>query len=243
MASHGVLLLHGLSSSLATVAGLVPHLRDAGYVFRMPVLRGHGATPEALHGVRARDWIDDAASALDDLLAEVDQAFVVGVSMGGLVALTLAMEHPERLAGVVTLAAALRFVDPLAPFSPYLGWARPRVPVPGAEPDEGYVATSYSWIPVKSFEEVYLLGRTVESRLDAVQAPLLAVGAERDRVVRPECARIIAERAGSSSKQLRMFAQSGHEMLQSREKDAVMATVMEFLAVRAGREVPRLGTR
>src|SRR4051794_7007661 len=116
----GVLLLHGFSASLDTVNGLCPDLEKAGLPYRMPVLRGHGATPEALSGVRARDWVADAATAFRDLLQEVDSVVVVGLSMGGLVTLALAMERPERLAGEVTLAAALRFCDRLAPLAQYL---------------------------------------------------------------------------------------------------------------------------
>ena len=49
--SVGCLLLHGLTSSLATVSNLVPYLeaRDIPYV--MPTLRGHGTRPEDLRGV------------------------------------------------------------------------------------------------------------------------------------------------------------------------------------------------
>ena len=104
----GCLVLHGLTSSLATVDGLVPYLRARELPYRLPLLRGHGATPDALRGVTWRGWHDDAARALDDLLGECERAVVIGLSMGGVVALHLAAERPERLAGVAVVAPALK---------------------------------------------------------------------------------------------------------------------------------------
>ena len=71
MADLGVLLLHGYTSSLDTVNGLLPTLERMGLPYRMPVLRGHGTHPRDLRGVTARDWYGDASAALDDLLREV----------------------------------------------------------------------------------------------------------------------------------------------------------------------------
>lgn len=104
----GVLLLHGFTSGLRALDGLVPHLEAAGLPFRMPVLRGHGTRWEDLKGVTAADWHADAEAALLDLARDVDAVVVVGLSMGGLVALELAMNHPMRVAAVVPVAAGGR---------------------------------------------------------------------------------------------------------------------------------------
>src|SRR5215218_9616244 len=85
--SVGVLLLHGLTSSLATVSGLVPHLEAAELPHAMPTLRGHGTKPEDLRGVTWHGWYEDAERALDELLARCDRVVVMGLSMGGVVAL------------------------------------------------------------------------------------------------------------------------------------------------------------
>jgi len=228
----GVLLLHGFSSSLDTVNGLCPYLEKANLPYRMPVLRGHGATPEALAGVQARDWVDDATAALRDLRHDVDSVVVVGLSMGGLVALTLAMEQPERLTGVVTLAAALRFCDRLAPLAQYLYPVMRRTKMPPVPSDESYLSTNYTWVPTPSFVELYRFGRDVERRLAEVRVPILVIGTRHDRVVRPESAEIIYRGVSSSEKELRMFERSGHEMLQAREREDVYAAVMAFVGQR-----------
>src|SRR3954447_5282932 len=119
--SLGVLLLHGLTSSLATVNGLVPHLEAAGLPYAMPTLRGHGTKPEDLRGVTWHGWYEDAERALDELLTRCDRVVVMGLSMGGVVALHLGVQRPERLAGIVTVAPALRLNIPAAFLLPVLG--------------------------------------------------------------------------------------------------------------------------
>ena len=99
-----MLLLHGFTSSLETVTGLVPRLERAGFEYAVPILRGHCTTPEDLLGVTWRDWLEDARQALLELTGEAKSVAVVGLSMGGLVALNLAAEHPTRVSGVVTSA-------------------------------------------------------------------------------------------------------------------------------------------
>src|SRR5947209_6635347 len=120
MAAMGCLILHGFTSSLDCVRPLVPMAEQLGMPYRMPLLRGHGTLPEQLHGVQAADWYADALQALNELHNEVPQVVVCGLSMGGLVALQLAAEQPTLVAGLVTIAAALRFADPLARLSPAL---------------------------------------------------------------------------------------------------------------------------
>ncbi|MBU6429172.1 MAG: alpha/beta fold hydrolase [Cyanobacteria bacterium REEB65] len=226
----GVLVLHGFTSSFDTVKGILPHLEAAGLPYRMPGLRGHQqSSPAALKGVKYRDWVDDAACALDDLLGEVDRAIVVGLSMGGLVALTLAVERPERLDGIVAVAAALRPKDPLAPLSPYLGWLFPRHQLPKPPEDEGYVCTNYPWFPGTAGAEVYKLGLLVESRLSSVKTPILVVGSERDHIIKPEASRIIYDRVRSPIKEIEMFRKTRHEMMQGCEKDDVFARIMAFI--------------
>ncbi len=70
---------------------------------------GHGESSGRFEDGAIGDWARDAADALDRL-TEGPQ-IVVGSSMGGWIALLLARWRPERLAGLVGIAAAPDFTE------------------------------------------------------------------------------------------------------------------------------------
>lgn len=97
-AGEPVLLLHGLSASALTnwqLPGITRALGDAGFRVIAPDQRGHGRSEAAKDGAYGRRMVTDALEVLDAL--RVERAHVVGYSMGGMIALRLAAEHPERL--------------------------------------------------------------------------------------------------------------------------------------------------
>ena len=116
---YGVLILHGFASGLDSVSELAPPLTALGLPIRIPILRGHGAeTPEALRGATWHDWLTDADSALDNLLIETEKVIVIGHSMGGVLALNLAMTHGDQLDSIILAAPAIQLAVPFSPGKP-----------------------------------------------------------------------------------------------------------------------------
>ena len=66
--------------------------------------RGHGRSPVADHPVSIADLADDLASLLDAL--GVDRAHVVGLSLGGMTAQSLAARRPDRVESLVLMATS-----------------------------------------------------------------------------------------------------------------------------------------
>lgn len=226
-----VLLLHGFTSSLDTVNGLVPYLEQAEIPYRMPVLRGHGQTPEALRGVTWRDWVEDARQALLELEREGRPIVIVGLSMGGLVALNLAAEHPASVAGVVTVAACLEFRHPLIPYLPVLQKAVRNWPSSPdyADPALAEHDTNYPSFPLESFASLYAFREVVKEVLPYLKAPLLVIQSTQDPVVRLDAAEQIRSRASSPFCQVRWFEVSRHEMMRDVEREQVFLEIMAFV--------------
>lgn len=229
----GCLILHGFTSSLDCVQALVPMVEQLEMPYRMPVLRGHGTRPEDLRGVSWKDWYADAERSFHDLRNEVDGVFICGLSMGGLVALHLAAAHGQATVGVVSIAAALRFVDPMTRLSPALARILPMFDIDArraySDPSLAAANTNYTRFATDSFVSLYRYGRVVEQILPRVQAPLLVIHGRRDRVIKPSAAQVIYERAGSARKELRWFERSGHEMLRDCEAREVVAASETFI--------------
>ncbi|MBW2531837.1 MAG: alpha/beta fold hydrolase [Deltaproteobacteria bacterium] len=226
-----VLLLHGFTSSTDTVDGLIPHLERAGIRYERPILRGHGTRYQDMRGVTARHWYVDADRALLKLWNQGYHVVVVGLSMGGLVALELAMRHPDVVAGAVTVAACLKFKDPLSGLSPVLANLVRYWPSPESfhDPELAKSCTNYPKFATDAFASLYRYSREIADRLHEVHVPIRILQTKADQIVAPESANIIYEKVSSPIRQIVWFDRSGHEMMQDMEADAVFAEVMNFV--------------
>jgi carboxylesterase len=227
----GVLLLHGFTSHLATVDGLVPFLERAGIRYEMPILRGHCTRYQDLNGVKARDWYVDAERALIKLWNDVDRIVVVGLSMGGLVALELGMRHPDKIAGIVTVAASLKFADPLSRLTGALAKVFKYWPTPNAFNDLSLKVNSknYPKFPTKTFAELYRYSQEIARRLREVHVPVRILQSKKDQIVAAESANIIYEQVSSPVREIVWYQKSGHEMMQDLEAEQVFSDIMEFV--------------
>ena len=227
----GVLLLHGFTSHTATVSGLLPHLEAAGIDYEMPVLRGHGTHFRDLEGVTARDWYVDAERALLKLHERVDRVVVVGLSMGGLVSLELGMRHPDKVAGLVTVAAALRFKDPAAFLTPLISKVVRFWPSPESFNDLSLKVNckNYPKFATDAFASLYAYAQHIEERLPELHVPIRILQSRRDQVIAPVSANVIYERVASFQREIGWFEKSGHEMMQDLEADAVFEDIMTYV--------------
>ena len=99
-----LVLLHGTFSSLHTWDGWVAHLAAHRRVIRLD-LPGFGLTgPAPDRDYRAERLARVLAGLLDRL--EIDRADLAGSSLGGRVALTFALAHPDRVRKLILLDAS-----------------------------------------------------------------------------------------------------------------------------------------
>lgn len=228
----GVLVLHGFTSDIHCVDPLVEPLEQARLPYLFPILRGHGTHYRDMVGTTAQDWYEDAENALLDFGEHVERVLVVGLSMGGLLALELAARHFELVAGIVTVAAALRFQDPLAGLAPVLARFVRFWPSPNAYADQELRKRenrNYPKFATDAFVSLYKYAKEIPNILSFVRAPILILHSKRDQVISPKSAEIIYEKVSSRDKSIVWFERSGHEMLLDCEREAVIRTIMGFI--------------
>lgn len=105
----GVVFLGGFKSDMTGAKAL--HLQAwaeaCGRAFLRFDYSGHGASHGAFEDGAISDWREDAEAVILGLTA--GPQILVGSSMGGWIALMLARSRPEKVAGLVTIAAAPDF--------------------------------------------------------------------------------------------------------------------------------------
>ena len=109
-----VLLLHGYADSHRFWEPVLPHL-PAGLRVLAVTQRGHGDSDKPGDGYDLPTLAADVVGFLDAVGAST--AVLVGHSSGGLVAQWAAVEHPDRLAGLVLVGAPPDLLGRRAPFA------------------------------------------------------------------------------------------------------------------------------
>jgi carboxylesterase len=100
----GFLLIHGLTGTPIELRYISNGLARAGFTVSVPQLAGHCGTLEDL-----KDWYQSAEDALVELRKTCDLVIVGGLSMGAVLALRLAAEHPDTVNGATLFAPTFKF--------------------------------------------------------------------------------------------------------------------------------------
>ncbi len=105
-----ILLVHGWLNDATVWNGIIDEL-EADFRCIAVDLRGHGQSGAAGVGNYGRELVlDDLRNVLDE--RDIAQAIVVGHSLGGYLALALAIEDPARVSGLGLVAAGPGFRNP-----------------------------------------------------------------------------------------------------------------------------------
>ncbi len=109
----GVVFLGGFMSDMTGTKAttLEAHCRATGRAFVRFDYRGHGQSDGRIEDGTIGGWAEDAIAVLD-ALTEGPQ-ILVGSSLGGWVMLLVALARPDRVAGMLGLAAAPDFTERL----------------------------------------------------------------------------------------------------------------------------------
>ncbi|HYG67821.1 MAG TPA: alpha/beta fold hydrolase, partial [Anaeromyxobacteraceae bacterium] len=245
-----VLLLHGLTGSTFELHPVAERLHAAGFRCLAPVMAGHGGTPSDLLGVPWTEWVAKAARDLERLRG-ARRTFVVGCSMGALVACALAHDRPEAVDGLVLLAPALR-LQPQGRLGAFLGrrsllW-RAIVPKSAGsdvrDPDMRARNPCLSGVPLAAVAELEKLAAEVDRQLPGIAAPTLVIAGAHDHTVTVSGARRLARRIGSGPAEVVVLPQSYHLVGIDVDRDHCADDALRFIESlpvpgMAGRTVPR----
>ena len=227
--ARGALVLHGFTGNPQSMRGLALVLADAGFTVEMPLLPGHGTDVADMVPTRWEDWSAAAEAAYLDLAARSDAVVVVGLSMGGMLAVWLAEHHPE--------IAALALVNPMVapPDADTVGFVQAMVDngdelAPGVGSDiamEGSAESAYPELPLRAALSLFAAAVEVESALESVTCPVLLFTSTHDHVVDPKSSALLVKRAKGAVEQV-VLDRSYHVATLDYDKDEIEARTVEF---------------
>jgi len=216
-------------------------LARTGVSVRGMLLPGHGTSFEDLERVRWQDWAAAVDREVDEMSRRCRRVAVVGLSLGGLLALHTAARRPG-LAAVASLAAPLwlrglsRHAARLIT-GPLGGWIRKLPKLAGSDVRDRRASLanpSYRAIPTRALKELLSFMRVAEAALPQIAPPVLVVHARRDHTAPVACADRIAELTTSArARRVRILPRSFHVITIDVERDVVAQEVIDFLRMHA----------
>lgn len=228
--SVGALLIHGYTGSPQGLRALGEDLAARGLNVAGPRLPGHGTTWQDLDTRSSSEWIESVETAFADLETKTEEIFLVCLSFGAALGLDFAARHPDRVAGIVTLAGLVFTKDPRRFLAPVIAKVVKSVPGVGndiADPQGKEI--SYERLPSKATLQMLRFIKRAKEVLPQVTAPILVMHGRNDHTVHPDNAPYIVANVGSTDKELLWLERSYHVVTLDYEKDTVADRTFEFI--------------
>ena len=100
-----LVLLNSIGTDMSLWDRAVPYLLPAFRLLRIDT-RGHGASDAPVGDYRLPSLADDVAAVMR--AAGIERAAVAGVSLGGMIALQLALDHPEQVSALIPICTSAK---------------------------------------------------------------------------------------------------------------------------------------
>src|SRR6476661_9702148 len=244
--SPGVLLLHGFGDTPQTLSLLAHRLHKTGYSVLVPLLPGHGRSMRDFTRSTADQWIGAAEQSLVAMRRRNADTSIVGLSMGGALAVVL---------------AARTDISALVLIAPYLGmplqlrvaaathwvWSRPvgavnaRNPRSIRDPIERERNLAYGAVTGRALYQLWRMVRRARKALPSVAAPTLIIQSREDPRISPQVAESALALLGAEEKRLVMTEGAGHIITVDYGRERVFSEVSSWLAAHAKRKVTAAG--
>lgn len=226
----GVLLVHGFTGSPASMRPWGEHLAAGGLTISCPRLPGHGTRWQDMNSTGWQDWYGEVERSFEALRRRCDHVFVMGLSMGGTLALRLAEQHPEQIAGLVLVNPSI-LRDGLA-FKAVSVVSRVMPSVKSIANDirkEGADEIAYSRTPLRAVTSLAQLWKLTRADLGKVTMPVLYFRSAVDHVVEASNAKVIQSGLGSRDVLEVMLPDSYHVATLDNDAPTIFDGSLEFV--------------
>jgi carboxylesterase len=201
-------------------------------------LAGHATAVADLARCTRRDWLASAQDGLNELQRRTTRVVVIGQSLGALLALQLAADHPTAVHAAALLAPALivsnpwlRWTKPLHPLFAWLGrnssFGKGSRDV--ADPQARVESPAYPTIPVPALHQFLLVQKEARARLAEIRQPVLVLHSRRDHTCPVENVALL-ERELAGPVTAVLLEESFHVVSVDVERERVAAEVAGFVS-------------
>ena len=230
-----VLLLHGGGDTPQTMRYVGEALHARGFHVEAPLLPGHGRSLQDFARVTADDLTAAARASYAGLRDSHPAVAIVGLSMGGALAVQLAAEHPD-VPALVLLAPYLAMPNRVAraarwawAWGPFLTALRSGDGASILDPVERERGLAYGVFTPAALRALRETVRRANAALDLVRAPTLVIQSRSDNRISAANAERAFAQLGAPEKRLEWTSGAGHVITVDYGRDAVIAATVDWV--------------
>ena len=243
-----VLIVHGYAEHSGRYRYTAEFLTKQGYAVYAQDHYGHGKSDGVRADVPRFELFTADLYKLYTIAKnkEKNDIFLLGHSMGGAIGVHFAITYPDALKGIILSGPGIRVTVDVPPvlklISKIIAAAAPTLPLVKFDFDglsrDKKVIEAYLNDPLNYTGKARArMGRellrveklTGEDALAKIVTPILLLHGGDDRVVDPKCSRIIYDNVSSKDKEIIIFPELYHEILNSAEKDSILKTISGWI--------------
>ncbi|MBD2775714.1 alpha/beta hydrolase [Iningainema tapete] len=240
------LIVHGLGSHSGLFSNVVEHLIKCGYAVYGLDLRGHGRSQGQRGHINSwSEFREDLKAFLQ--LIETQQPgcprFLLGHSLGGVIALDYVLRFPKSVQGLITMAPPLGRVG-VSPLKLTLGRTLSQV-MPRFALNTGFASATASSdrnvLAISTDRFMHSRGSArlateflaaiawIQFHADDLQVPILILHGGADQVALPEGSRIFFEKISFPDKERYEYPQSRHALHRDLDYPEILTNLEDWL--------------
>jgi alpha-beta hydrolase superfamily lysophospholipase len=248
-----VILIHGFNSHSGYMAWPAEQFAAAGFAAYALDHRGRGKSEgERFYVEKFSDWLEDVDTLVGIARSENPglPVYVLGHSVGGVIASSYVFEHQSEIAGLICesfafdvglpqlVQLALEGASYLLPHLPVYSLKNEifsRDPAVLAEMNNDPLIANEKQ-PAETASEVLKAAARLKDNMPKFTVPVFIIHGTDDKATRPEGSQYFYDNVGSKDKTLKLYEGGYHDLLNDIDKEIVMSDILAWVNERVPME-------
>lgn len=230
MIKKAVLVIHGFGADIYENKYIVEYLKkDKHYDIYDFTLPGHEKA--VIEKVKYQDWIDESKKQLENLINNYKSVYLIGHSMGGVIASYLASQYRE-VKKLVLLAPAfkyLNFTQNREDIKKIYTLKQKKYKIEYREELYHEIISKMRRLPLFTIIEFVKLVNKYKKYAKGVKCPTLIIHGDEDELVPVSSSKYIFGEIGTKRKYFTLVKEVKHRMLLSKKQDIISKYIRDFL--------------
>ena len=232
-----VVFIHGFVGNPRQFDNLIKVVENEGFTAFALTLPGHGTTTKAFSRATMEDWQNCVNDEVKQLSTDYDQIFLVGHSMGCLLAINASVEYSKQVTGLFFIACPLKqrglSFDAIKARVIFI-FCRKSNPIKAAYLKGAGVPLSLPmlWRSIKPAAELKKLIKLTNNNLNNITVPVIAVFMASDEVISMKSLDMLKAGLTNTSLEYIILPKALHAYFPPKEEIQVEEALLELVRIK-----------